>query len=525
MPNVAFHNISKTFSTTRALSEVSFVCREGEIHSLLGENGAGKSTLAGLLAGFYLPTVGTITLAETPICLDSPQKSLQCGIGVVFQHPLLVPELTVIENLSLGNAWWKLHTIKNSLIYYEELSKLLGIHIDAHKQVKNLSLGEQQYVEIMRALWHQQKILVFDEATALLCPKEAERLGAIMQRLADKGYTILYITHKLQEAIAYSHCMTILRQGKKVAEISAEAIAKAKHQKSLQQFEHELCRCIFGEQQNAPLVSQENMRKKTMEIHKERRAESRLGAPLFKACDLSSHSEEQTCSIKNISFEICGNEILGIAGIDGNGQKHFAEILAGQRMPKNGNIFLHGEKITELTNAQRQKLGIHYASEDRLDEGLVGAEDISFNLQIKNIGLKPFWRYGIAKWKHMQNYAQKVMESLFIPKEHQKSCAKNLSGGTIQKIILARELNQPNLCVCILHQPTHGLDVRTAKELHEKIRCTLHENCCFIIISSDMNELLSLSTHMAVMKNGTLSDCFVNDDESYKKITDIIAIH
>ncbi len=524
MPNVAFHTVSKTFSTTQALSEVSFVCREGEIHALLGENGAGKSTLAGLLAGFYLPTAGEITIADAAMCLDSPQKSLQCGIGVVFQHPLLVPELTVIENLSLGNAWWKAHTVQSSLVHYEELCSLLGIHIDAHRRVKHLSLGEQQYVEIMRALWHQQKILVFDEATALLCPKEAERVGSIMQMLADKGHTILYITHKLQEAISYSHRMTILRQGKKVAEISPEAIAKAKCHKNVQQFEHDLCRYIFGEQSNESLVSQKKYAEKIIEVHHGGEG-SRTGIPLLKARDLSSHSEEHACPIKDISFEIYGNEILGIAGIDGNGQKHFAEILAGQRMPQKGSLFLHGEEITELRNAQRQKLGIHYASEDRLYEGLVGSEDIAFNLQVKNIGLKPFWKYGIAKWKHIQSHARKIMESLFIPQEHQKSSTRSLSGGTIQKIILARELNQPKLCVCILHQPTHGLDVRTAKELHEKIRFKLYEKCSFILISSDLNELLSLSTHIAVMKNGTLSDSFVNDADSYKKMTDAMAIH
>ncbi len=522
MPDVSFHSISKTFSATQALSEVSFVCREGEIHALLGENGAGKSTLAGLLAGFYLPSSGEVRIADTSVCLQSPQKSLQYGIGVVFQHPLLVPELTAIENLLLGDAWWKLPALKNSLLRYQELSTLLGIHIDAHTRIRNLSLGEQQYVQIMRALWHQQKILVFDEATALLSPKEAEHLGSIMQTLANKGYTILYITHKLQEAIAYANRMTILRQGKKVAEISHEAILKAKSHKTTQQFEQELCRLIFGEQQNA-FIEQETTLSQKQSVACEEQSKKRIGTPLFNVSHVSSHYEEQACPIKDISFEIYGNEILGIAGIDGHGQKHLAEILAGQRPLKSGAVFLHGEEITELTNAQRQKLGIHYASEDRLHEGLIGTENIAFNLQIKNIGVKPFWKYGIAKWKHIQSYAKKVMESLYIPMEHQTSCTRNLSGGTIQKIILARELNQPHLCVCILHQPTHGLDVKTAKELHEKLRHRVQQNCSFIIISSNIDELLSLSTHLAVIKNGTLSACFENTCEAHKHLTDLIA--
>ncbi len=524
MPSVSFCNISKTFSTTQALSEVSFVCREGEIHSLLGENGAGKSTLAGLLAGFYLPSSGEIRIADAPVCIHSPQKSLQCGIGVVFQHPQLVAELSIMENLLLGEPWWKMHTTQSFLARYEELSHMLALHMDAQKCIKNLSLGEQLYVEVMRALWHRQKILVFDEATALLSSKEAENLGRIMQSLAHKGYTILHITHKLQEAISYSHRITILRKGKKVAEISPETIVQAKQHKSTQQLEQDLCGFIFGELQSASFTSQAASTPKHIWA-RNKNIKNKEGSPLLKVSQLSSYDEEQTCSIHDVSFELYGNEILGIAGISGQGQKHFAQILAGQQRPKSGTLFLHGEEITALTHAQRQKLGIHYVSEDRLHEGLVGEENIAFNLQIKNIGLKPFWKLGIAQWKHIQSYAKEVMRSLFIPMEHGTRCARNLSGGTIQKVILARELNQPHLCVCILHQPTHGLDVRTAKELHEKLRSRVNQHCSFIIISSNMDELLSLSTHLAVMKNGTLSQRFVNSSDNYKQLTDLMTNH
>ncbi len=552
MPNVSFYNVSKTFYTTQALSQLSFECREGEVHALLGENGAGKSTLAGLLAGLYLPSDGEIRIADKPVHLHSPQKSLRCGIGVVFQHPLLVSELSVMENLLLGSAWWKLCNGKIFQAQYESLSNLLGINIDAQTPVKHLSLGEQQYIEIIRALWHKQKILVFDEATALLSFPEAQRLGLIMQTLAKSGHTILYITHKLREAIFFADRMTIVRQGKKVAEISPETIAEMRSGNNLEESEHNICRAIFGDGfdnstastapttsatpqdlcQNQSLATQE-LQSKTVD-HTDSWAKdyadnyadncSKSHSPFFEISCISSHTEDQVCSINDISFSIHGNEILGIAGIDGHGQKHLAEILAGQRSAKNGTISLYGQEITELSNAQRQKLGIHYVSEDRLNEGLAGNENIALNLQIKNLGAQPFWKYGIAKWKRIQKYAQEVMQALFIPQEHQASLSKNLSGGTIQKVILARELNQAKLCMGILHNPTHGLDVRTAKEIHEKIHCTLSQHCSFILISSDIDELLSLSTHLAVIKNGKLSDCFINNSEAYHTLTTLIAM-
>ncbi len=562
MPNVSFYNVSKTFYTTQALSQLSFECREGEVHALLGENGAGKSTLAGLLAGLYLPSDGEIRIADTPVRLHSPQKSLRCGIGVVFQHPLLVSELSVMENLLLGSAWWKQCNEKIFQAHYENLSNLLGININAQTLVKHLSLGEQQYIEIIRALWHKQKILVFDEATALLSFPEAQRLGLIMQTLAKNGHTVLYITHKLREAITFADRMTIVRQGKKVAEISPETIAEMRSSDNIEESERNICRAIFGEGFDNPTTPTasatptvpttpattpatpqglcHNQSRDTQKLQSETIAytDSRANdypdgyagnwaespSPFFEISCISSHSEDQACSIKDISFGIHGNEILGIAGIDGHGQKHLAEILAGQRLAKSGTISLHGQEITELSNAQRQKLGIHYVSEDRLNEGLAGNENIALNLQLKNLGAQPFWKYGIAKWKRIQKYAQEVMQALFIPQEHQASLSRNLSGGTIQKVILARELNQAKLCMGILHNPTHGLDVRTAKEIHEKIRCALNQHCSFILISSDIDELLSLSTHLAVIKNGKLSNCFVNNGEAYHTLTTLIAM-
>ncbi len=527
MPHVSFHNISKNFAETQALWQLNFTCKEGEVHTLLGENGAGKSTLAGLLAGFYLPNSGEIRIADKAVHLRSPQKSLQCGIGVVFQHPLLVPELTVMENLLLGSPWWKKFNAKSFLSHYEAFTELLGIDIDSEQYIKHLSLGQQQYIEILRALWHGQKILVFDEATALLSHEEAKRLGVIIQKLAKNTHTILYITHKLHEAIALSDRITVLRQGKNVAEISHEIISEAKRFHREKQLEQTLCCAIFGEEHTTHSIHQVNCRPKQQWQSEKSpyssKEKNKIVSPLFEVSCITSQEEEQTCSIDSISFSVKGNEILGIAGIDGHGQKHFAEILAGQRLPKNGAIFLHGQEITVLSNAQRQKLGIHYVSEDRLSEGLVGCENIAFNLQIKNIGLSPFWKRGIAKWKYMQEYAKKIMQDFFIPLEYQKSAAHTLSGGTMQKVILARELNQSNLCVGILHQPTHGLDVRTAKEFHEKIRARLNQRCSFIIISNDIDELLSLSTHLAVLKNGKLSHCFVNDGEARHRVVTLMA--
>jgi len=428
MKCITFQNITKKFDTVQALTDITLTFLPGEVHALLGENGAGKSTLASLLAGIYQPDAGDILINEKKVGLRSPSDSLQHGIGMVHQHPVLVPELSLIENMMLRDSWWKPLNYPKALRRFHELADLLHLSLNPKSPVKNLALGERQQVEILRALWYGQEVLVFDEPTSLLAPSDAENLGATLMMLAKNGYTVLFITHKLHEALSYADRISILCKGKKVGEIGKqdkEAFSEA-------QLTEKICSYMFGAKQQTFHASSQKMPSPRPIIQSEK--------PLFFVDSISTQPEENTCHIKEISFSLYPNEILGIAGIDGNGQKHLAEALAGQRVIQNGNIVLKNTRITQLKAAKRQALGIQYVSDDRLNEGIAATESIALNFQVKKIGAAPFWKGGFAQWKRIYDFAKEKIQALAIQTHDHRSPVGKLSGGTIQKIILAREL-------------------------------------------------------------------------------------
>lgn len=508
---LVLQNISKSFGAIQALSALNLECRKGEILVLLGENGAGKSTLVSLLAGLSVPDTGSIFIEGKKTLLHSTKKSFQNKIGVVFQHSTLVSEFTVLENLLLYRPWYKKKRTNNELEKYTKIAKFLEIDIDPNSLVKNLSFGEQQLVELIRALWLDQNILLFDELTAHLTRQEVEKLGKTMQFLAQKGCSIVFITHKLAEAIAYADKICVLQKGQKTLEIT---------KKELEGFTESLLNTtnkniLLEDMLYSAMFSQVKKRTQTPE----RSIVSYDEPPIFCVQSVSSMPQKgEIAFIKNISFDLYKGEILGIAGFDGQGQKILAEALVGQRTIYEGKIFLHKNDISQTSLRKRQELGIFYVSDDRLHEGIAKEESIGINLQLKNTKDKHFFKYFHIIWKRIKKYAKETMEECSISSKHRDSAIHCLSGGNIQKVIVKRELSQKNAKLLVLHQPSYGIDLKTKLQLHTKFLEETKKGRSFILISSDIDELLFLSHRLVIIQHGELGDFFVNNQNAYEKL-------
>lgn len=507
-------NVSKTFSTVQALSRFNLTCNEGEIIVLLGENGAGKSTIVSLLSGFITPDTGDMYVYGKKVFLNTPQKSFQEKIGIVFQHSSLVAEFTVLENLLLSKNWYEKCSFDSTLKKFQEIAQFLGIDINPLVLVKNLSLGEQQLIELIRALYLGQKILLFDELTAHLTKHEVTKLGKAMNLLAKQGCTILFITHKLEEAMSFADKIIVLQKGKKTLEITKKEIITYLHDtESKNTLENLLYSNMFSQFQNL------NSSPKRPYVSYEKK-------PIFRAQSLNTHPEKgELVALKNISFDIYQSEIIGIAGFDGQGQKNLAELLAGQKKCKQGQLFLDTNNISHTNLRKRQELGIFYVSDDRLHEGIAAEETIDINLQLKNTKDKNFFKYLHILWKNVRKYGKLSMEELSISKEHAKNPIHCLSGGNIQKVIVKRELNQKNVRLLILHQPSYGIDFKTKAQLHATFLEEAEKGCAFILLSSDIEELLFLSHRLAIIQNGQITEFFPNDSNAHEKITKGLTRH
>lgn len=507
----AVRNITKRFPGVLANDAVSLDFRAGEIHVLLGENGAGKSTLIGILAGMQQPDAGEILIDGRVVTIASPRASLDLGIGTVFQHVLLVPSLSVIENLMLGGKWWRRLSRAPALARFRELSALLGVEIDPDAQVGRLSLGEQQQVEIMRALWRGEKVLILDEPTSMLTPQGVKDLGQVMKRLRDKGVALILITHKLVEAYELGDRISVLRLGRVVGELPPERLKAM----SEAQATDAVIRMMFG-------AAAEHTRDAEILIGRGRRAHrdrqvDRDGKPRLSVAGLQTEATRGACPLRDGTFELWPGEVLGIAGIDGNGQKHLAEVLAGQRTVTAGRILLDGADITADQVPERRRRGVRYVTDERLGEGTVGAFSVATNLVLKEIGAAPFWRRGLSDWEAIHDSAREHIRKSDIRTPSEKTPLGKLSGGNIQKVILARELNA-EASVVIFNKPTYGLDLQNTRLAHERILAGAKAGLATIVISTDLDELLELCDRIGVMFQGRLVGIVENGPDVERQV-------
>jgi general nucleoside transport system ATP-binding protein len=498
-PIIVLEGVTKRFPGIVANDRVDLAIRAGEVHVLLGENGAGKSTLIGMLSGLQQPDGGRILIDGKEIAIRSPSHALSLGIGTVFQHNMLVPTLTVAENLALGGPWWQRPKIAELSARVAEIARPLGIEINLSAQVSELSLGEQQQVEIVRALLRDSRVLILDEATSMLTPQGAAELGALMRRLVERGLAVVFITHKLGEAADFGDRVSVLKLGRKVGDIAPERLGALGREALVD----EIVTLMFGRQADGDAVSIP--------------PRAANDDTLLEVRDLNVASVSDAPALEAISFKVGRGEILGIAGIDGNGQKQLAEALAGQLSASSGSVILAGERFDGLDVGGRRRKGLRYLTDDRLGEGTVGTFPVSINYFLKQIGDPPLWRSGMERTREIEGRARELTRQFDVRTPGVATPIGRLSGGNIQKVLIARELADGAQAV-IFNKPTYGLDLANTLATRQRIRDIAGQGLAVLLISTDLEELLSMCHRIAVISQGRIVGTVENGEGAGERV-------
>jgi len=497
-PIVELVGITKSFPGVLANDDVDLTLRRGEVHCLLGENGAGKSTLIGILSGLTRPDAGTIRIEGVETAISSPRRALELGIGTVHQHSTLIPALSVLENLMLGDGRGVRLDRAAARRRLAELAAQLGVEIDPDTRAADLSLGHQQQVEIVKALWRGSRVLILDEPTSMLTPQGVAELAKVLARLKAQGQAVIFITHKLHEALSLGDEISILRQGRLVGTIVREALRS----KSQEELRGEIVRIMFGEEARE-VADLAELQEELDNVEGTARVVAAGADTVLELRGVSSPAEGSELGVEDVSLGLREGEILGVAGVDGNGQRALAEVIAGQRRVSAGDIVLYGGAVTRTNVAARQKLGLRYVTDDRLGEGIVGSLPVGLNLFLKRVGERPYWRNGRIQRAVVEGRAAELVREFDVRTPFVTTRAATLSGGNIQKVLLARELSfHPK--VVVFHKPTYGLDVRTTATVRDLIRKLADDGGAALVISTDLDELLEICDRIAVLSRGRL---------------------
>lgn len=471
--------LTKRFPNVLANDHIDLEIEEGEIHGLLGENGAGKTVLMSTLYGLYRPDEGKIFIKGKEVQIDSPSKAIKYGLGMVHQNFTLVPSLKVWENIVLGKEILKGLVLdkRESLKKLQKLLEDTKFEIPLDSKVRDLPVGVQQRVEILKILFRGADILIFDEPTSVLTPQEVKELFKTLKLLKEKGKTIIFISHKLKEIFSICDRVTVLRKGKKVGTLNIEDATFDK-----------LAEMMVG-------------RKVFFEFN---RGKERSKEAILKVQNLKALKDRGGFALKGINFEVFSSEILGIAGVEGNGQSELAEVILGLRKPISGKIFFKNEDITEFSTKKRILMGISHIPEDRHKRGVVLDFSIMENLILGLQDIKPFKKgvYNID-FKYSRDFSRKKIEEFEIATPNEDVIVKNLSGGNQQKVVLARELtNETSLIVAC--QPTRGLDVSATEYVRNKLLELKNKGAGVILISADLDEIRSISDRVLVLYEGEI---------------------
>lgn len=469
MAYLQLSGITKRFGSVIANDAIDLSVEAGSIHALLGENGAGKSTLMNVLSGLYSPDAGEIYLNQQPVQITSPSVAKQYGIGMIHQHFMLVPSLTVAENIVLGSGPMRLKLAQQAAAI-EATAQSYGLAVPVQARVEDLPVGVQQRVEILKVLYHRAKLLILDEPTAVLTPEEVQGLIQILKQLAADGHTILFISHKLEEVMALCDRVTVLRQGKVVATVATAETTSS-----------DLAELMVG---HSVAVNA-------------RPPAADLGETVLNVTNLSVQNARGLPAVRNLSFELRRGEILGIAGVDGNGQRELADALAGLATPTQGEI--------DIPDAQQPDFKLGYIPEDRQKMGLILSFSIARNLILKLFWQIPFCRRWLLQQQQILNYADQAQQQFDIRAAHSQLTAGQLSGGNQQKIVLARELSGEPLLI-IAMQPTRGLDVGAAAAVQTALLEQRQRGAAILYISTELEEVMAISDRVAVLYQGQFMD-------------------
>jgi simple sugar transport system ATP-binding protein len=510
VPAIEVRNISKVFPGVRANDRVCLAIYYGEVHCLLGENGSGKSTLINIMRGMEQPDAGTMLVDGEEILKMSPRKAIDMGIGAVYQHLTLVPVFTVAENIMLlgrrrkGDKGVFLNS-RGRQAYLSRFAPILGADVDTTAPVGSLPLGQQQRVEIVKMIEGGYKVLIFDEPTSMLTPKGIEELEKMIHELRDEGYAILFITHKLNEALNVGDRISVMRRGRVVTSWGPEIVGAL----SRAQMQALILEAMFGKETG--LVEEMAGVSGYVTGRTVRRAFP--PEPVLELVDISVKARpgRGEVGVHGLSLTLCRGETLGIAGVDGNGQRELVEAIVGQRAVSSGDIRLRGRSVAKAAVRARRELGLHYVTDDRVGEGTLASLSVALNLVLKRIGEEPFWRHGRIREACVDETARKLVKEFDIRTTSAQSRCGTLSGGNIQKLILARELSfKP--AVVIYSKPTHGLDFKTSLAVRDRIRALGEtDGIASLLISTDMTELLNLCDRIAVLFKGRLMGTVENN--------------
>ncbi|HGK8680885.1 ABC transporter ATP-binding protein [Streptococcus pneumoniae] len=475
---IEMRDITKVFGGFVANDKINLHLRKGEIHALLGENGAGKSTLMNMLAGLLEPTSGEIAVNGQVVNLDSPSKAASLGIGMVHQHFMLVEAFTVAENIILGSELTKngVLDIAGASKEIKALSERYGLAVDPSAKVADISVGAQQRVEILKTLYRGADILIFDEPTAVLTPSEIDELMAIMKNLVKEGKSIILITHKLDEIRAVSDRVTVIRRGKSIETVEIAGATNA-----------DLAEMMVGRSVSFKTEKQASKPKEVVLSIKDLVVNENRGVP----------------AVKNLSLDVRAGEIVGIAGIDGNGQSELIQAITGLRKVESGSIELKGDSIVGLHPRQITELSVGHVPEDRHRDGLILEMMISENIALQTYYKEPHSKNGILNYSNITSYAKKLMEEFDVRAASELVPAAALSGGNQQKAIIAREIDRdPDLF--IVSQPTRGLDVGAIEYIHKRLIEERDNGKAVLVVSFELDEILNVSDRIAVIHDGKI---------------------
>lgn len=500
-PAVRLEGITKRFGDVVANDNVDFTLDTGTIHALLGENGSGKTTLMNVLYGLYDQNEGSIHIDGEPRTFDSPQDAMGSGVGMIHQHFQLVKTMTVLQNIVLGHEPTDNGLVNESAAGgdIEAICSRYGFDVDQYLDtpVRELDLGAQQRIEIVKSLYRGAEILILDEPTAVLTPQEVESLIDVMDDLTETGHSLIFITHKLDEALATADRITVLRDGHAVGTVNAEDTS-----------EQDLARMMVGREVSSDRLSRE----------------AAPGDPVFEVDELVMNGDRGREQVSSVDCTVREGEILGIAGVQGNGQSELVEGITGLRPAESGTIRFHGEDITEMSRRRRIEAGIAYIPEDRQTEGLVQKYDLVRNALLGNQTIKPYIDGMFIDWTAVHEHAEEIIREFDVRPQNPETNASSLSGGNQQKFIVGREIaHDPD--VMIASHPTRGVDIGSIEFIHDRLIELRAEGLAVVLVSSKLEEIQKLADRIAVMYEGEFIDTVDPENTTEEELGLLMAGH